>query len=236
MEYRLDPRLNASALKCFAGSDLEFSQRQAAYRMQNFKSSKAMELGSAVHHAIEHIGQDVPMEVYEAFFQSLKTPASRKANAAVVPEILAAFVEQEPTLSLAVKQNPECCELARYTDKYKALADFYYNDHLFDWKVTNDVSFWGVRNSIKKFGYLIQAWLYCHVFGTRQFTFVFIENKPPYEVVRVPVSHDMLMLGEEQAKVAEARYNAWKSGEVDDERTYEFDFKPRGDEDVNLGF
>lgn len=223
-DYFKSPLINASTLKCFAGDELEFSQIQAIHRYKTFKPSKAMNLGSAIHHGIEHIGREVSVEEYAEFFTCLKTPKSKLDNASIVPDIINSFKSQAPTMAQLVAENPKNCELEFYGEKYKAKADFVHDGIVYDWKSCNDTSYWGIRRSIKNLHYLIQAWLYREAIGAQGFTFVFIGTSAPHEVVYVPVTEDMFSIGEHEAMIAEQRFMDYKSGVIEPAKTYDYSF------------
>lgn len=222
MSYFEDKRINASMLKCFAGD--HYSQRQAVHRWKNFTPTKAVNLGSAVHHGIEHIGREVLLEEYADFFkETLKTEKSRLENAAIVPKIVAAFKDQLPDLVDEIKAKPIQVEAEFYTDDKKAKIDFVGEACIWDWKTTSDVSYWGIKNRIRDLHYDLQAAHYLEVTGYEAFNFAFIQTAEPFEIVIVPASEAMIESGKQKAEIAQARLESYLIGETQDVRTYIYD-------------
>lgn len=213
MSYFDQPQLSSSQLKCFAGD--YYSQRQAVHRWKHFTSTKAVELGSAIHHGIENIGSTLDVGAYAEFFQSLKTEKSRLSNAAEVQPILDAFKEQLPLLAQKVAQSPGQCEVEFYTDDEKCKVDFIDHDEVMDWKSTSDVSYWGIFRKIRDLHYDLQAYHYLKVTGASKFTFYFIQTSAPYEVVKVPATPDMIEKGRLKWIIAKSRLDSYLAGETE---------------------
>ena len=111
-----------------------------------------------------------------------------------------AFFGNEDIVKLLVgkKEVPMVWEDSLSSVKCKGKVDIINNDIIVDIKTTQDASFEGFRRSAYKYGYNRQASYYLDGFEAKEFIFVVIEKKAPYNIGVYHCSNDFIDSGGEE--------------------------------------
>ena len=111
-----------------------------------------------------------------------------------------AFFGNEEIVDLLVgkKEVPMVWEDSLSSIKCKGKVDIINNNTIVDIKTTQDASFEGFRRSAYKYGYNRQASYYLDGFGAKEFIFVVIEKKAPYNIGVYHCSDDFIDSGRKE--------------------------------------
>jgi len=111
-----------------------------------------------------------------------------------------ALVGNEDIVKLLVgkKEVPMVWEDSLSSVNCKGKVDILNNDIIVDIKTTQDSSFEGFKRSAYKYGYNRQSAYYLDGFGAKEFIFVVIEKKAPYNIGVYYCSDDFIASGREE--------------------------------------
>lgn len=213
--YRKDPRINASLLKLFTGKD--FSPIMALHKMRNpTPPSPAMQLGTALHSWLEHLGKFGPSTIVSPYdnYRTKEAQLWRDANSDKVilttdevtkVEAMGTNVINSPLRKMIIDIDAQR-EVEYYDDEYKALLDVVYMSSGIDYKTTACTSAEQFKRDIYKYGYALQAYHYLRVAKLSNFYFIGVSTVDPYEVFTMYCTSEFLKYGQKCWQEALDRY------------------------------
>ncbi len=218
-EYHLHKSISASGLKTI------FKKSVYHHINSSFKTTDAMNFGSAVHSAILEGGTDIAV-LPEL---NLRTKQGKKVKDDFIKDNTGKIIikPEEQAAIENIKYNFNNHNLARsLVQRLTETEVSYYgkidnidvrvrpdgikeNDYIIDIKTTADASPRYFKSSIYNFAYHLQACFYCEALGydPAKFRFLCIENKYPYSVEVFAMSDDMIEYGKDAWRIA---FNSWK--------------------------
>lgn len=202
------------------------------------ETTKCMEEGLIFHSLMEHGSlEDNPDIIFSPFdaFRSKEAKEWRAAQSQLVVKEheVAHYVEMKEVIenkarALGISLEGDS-EVTVTNDKYKVRIDRLTDKYLIDWKKCQSAHPRAVSRQIDQMNYDMQAALYSDVYsgeagGWKDFIFIFIEAKAPYNCTFVSMSEEALTVGRQKIQSALKRYNRLGSENesyVTDVYTYE---------------
>lgn len=139
--------------------------------------------------------KDAEAKYEEVYLQKEKSAAERVADA---------LLRNEGALRLLNKAEYEVPEIMMIEGlPFRGKADVLKDDSIIDIKTSSDLA--GFKYSADKYGYDLQAWLYCKMFNRDKFTFLVID-KGSCDIGIFETSEEFLARGEQKFKVAVETY------------------------------
>lgn len=216
-EYRADPRLAQSTIKIFAGEEEDYSREQSLHQLSvPFKATADMNKGSLIHSIMEHERNfdrdrfaiapcnDKRKKEYRDFAKECDAEIIMTASDLTdCRNMYDRFCLEHPDIYAKLKAGEK--EKAFFTEEFKCLVDLDFENEIYDWKKTSDITIRGLRKSCNKYGYDIQAYHYNMVTG-KEFTFVFFQDTAPYEIVVYKCESEFIQRGKAKWNQAYDRY------------------------------
>ena len=119
------------------------------------------------------------------------------------------------------KEVPMVWEDSLSSVRCKGKVDILHKDVIVDIKTTQDASFEGFRRSSYKYGYNRQAAFYLDGFGAKEFIFVVIEKKAPYNIGVYHCSDEFIESGREEYSRLLMDYRKYFVSDFEVEKYYE---------------
>jgi hypothetical protein len=208
-DYRQDPRINSSKLKCFLGRDYDPIQAVMDSR-QGIGETQSMAVGTGLHEIME-VG--VENAKFEAIERMYKTKGPRENAIQLAKDMAQAIWEKSPSHIIHHIEHGQH-EQEFYTDEFKALLDVVDGTTGMDFKTTSAATLAEFKRDFFKYCLEVQEHHYRKVAKLDRFYFVVVSKAKGHPVWIIETTVKCLEYGEAQWELAYQRYKETESLEI----------------------